>query len=249
MRSWSRSRRTPPTCAWAAAARAAGWPPSPSARGSRSRSPRRFRRSPAWSTSPTTRSAPTPTSSPPRSRAPAAYPRVVRGALGVSGCGTGALGASASPVAPPTVRPRTWQRRRQRSPPVPTRTEQSAGSVRFMKRRWSRARLPSRESGSPTRSVARQAVDPWLGPLDIPGRALGQVHRPIIDELPLGERGLDLLGARTTRQRPAAPRFPRYHQQRGVRGGGLSRFATLLPSLLVGQLVVEAAKVEEEPEA
>ena len=38
-RSRSRSRRTPPTCAWAAAARAAGWPPSPSARGSRSRSP------------------------------------------------------------------------------------------------------------------------------------------------------------------------------------------------------------------
>src|SRR5665811_1091494 len=78
MRSWSRSRRTPPTCAWATAARAAGWPPSPSARGSRSRSPRRLRRSPAWSTSPTTPSAPTPTSSPPRSRAPEAHPDVER---------------------------------------------------------------------------------------------------------------------------------------------------------------------------
>src|SRR5829696_9288890 len=107
----------------------------------------------------------------------------------------------------------------------------------------------ARESGSPTRSVARQAVDPWLGPLDIPGRALGQVHRPIIDELPLGERGLDLLGARTTRQRPAAPRFPGHHQQRGVRGGDRGCFATLLLALVVTQLVVKAAEVEEEPEA
>src|SRR5215211_3256445 len=93
---------------------------------------------------------------------------------------------------------------------------------------------------------AAQLEEPRLGPFHIPGRAGRKVHRYIFDQAPSGEGSLDVVVARTARQWSSASRFPAHQQQRRTRDSGRSRLATLLLSLLVRQLVVEAAEVEKQ---
>src|SRR5215212_1996594 len=98
-------------------------------------------------------------------------------------------------------------------------------------------------------SVAPQAVEPWLSPPDVSGGARRHVYRLVISKHPVGKRRLDVVRTRASRQRPAAARFPGHHQQRGTGVSDRGRFTTLVLALLVRQLVVKAAEVEEELKA